>query len=152
MKKCLVAITVALLAAFATPALAVTDPYMEVPADHWTHDAISQLAARSISREFWDGTFRGDQPMTRIELATVIARYLSVIDMTKASRLNVEILKRLVVEFKDELDVLGVRVDHIEMTFAAFSNRRLHSGPRRRGSWVMVMDIDMEDDYADACD
>ena len=103
MKKCLVAITVALLAAFATPAFAVTDPYMEVPADHWTHDAISQLAARGVI------LVGDDQPMTRFEMASVLARYLSVIDITKVSRQDVEMLKKLIVEFKDELEALGVR-------------------------------------------
>jgi len=38
---------------------------------------------------------------------------LGYIDLNKASRQDVEMLKKLVVEFKDELDALGVRVDEL---------------------------------------
>ncbi|GAB1398744.1 hypothetical protein MASR1M66_01960 [Aminivibrio sp.] len=40
-------------------------------------------------------------------------RALAVVDMTKASK-DVEMLKKLVVEFKDELDALGVKVDKLD--------------------------------------
>jgi len=39
--------------------------------------------------------------------------------MTKASKQDVEMLKKLVVEFKDELDALGVKVDKLDSRVAA---------------------------------
>ena len=135
MKKCLVAITVALLAAFATPVLAVTDPYMEVPADHWAHDAISQLAARGVL------LVGDDQPMTRFEMANSI---LQVIDLTKARRQDVAMLMKLVVEFKDELEALGVRTDHLNESLAHFSG-----APR---GWPLGLMVVEDNDDADTYD
>jgi len=147
MKKYLAIVTVAILVAFATPALAITNPFIDVPMNHWAHDAISQLAARGVVGGFPDGTFRGAQPMTRFEMASVIARTLAVVDMTKASRHDVEMLKRLVVEFKDELDALSVRVDHLDESLGLMGQRL--RGWRARG--LMVMDMDSWDNQdADA--
>ena len=139
MKKCLIAITVALLAAFATPALAAVNPFLEVPMDHWTHDAFSQLAARGVI------LVGDDQPMTRFEMASVLARTLSIIDMTKASRHDAEIVRKLVVEFNDELEALGLRVDQVDMSLSRLSER-LCSGWRPRGL-VIVEDNNDADAY-----
>ncbi|MCL2619284.1 MAG: S-layer homology domain-containing protein, partial [Defluviitaleaceae bacterium] len=127
MKKYLVAITVVVLLAFSAPAFAITNPFMDVPLNHWAYDAIGQLAARGIVSGFPDGTYKGRQPTTRYEMASVVARALALVDMTKASRHDVEMLKRLVVEFKDELDALGVRVNALDARVAP-----LH---RRLGGW-----------------
>ena len=45
---------------------------------------------------------------------SALARALAVVDMTKASKQDVEMLKKLVVEFKDELDALGMKVDGLD--------------------------------------
>jgi len=52
--------------------------------------------------------------MTRYEMSMLVARALATVDMNKASKEDVEMLKKLVVEFKDELDALGVRVDALD--------------------------------------
>jgi hypothetical protein len=123
MKKYLAVLLVAVMVAFSAPAFAVTNPFMDVPLGHWAYDAVAQLAARGIISGFPDGMYRGGQPTTRFEMASVIARTLAVIDMTKASRQDVEMLMRLVVEFKDELDALGVRVDQLGGRVDALHNR-----------------------------
>jgi hypothetical protein len=114
MKKFLVAVMVVALAVFAAPALAATNPFMDVPASHWAYDSISQLAARGVISGYPDGTFKGGQPATRYEVASVLARGLAKIDLEKASKQDVEMLKKLIVEFKDELDALGVKVDQLD--------------------------------------
>jgi hypothetical protein len=114
MKKLLIAVLVVVLAAFAAPALAATNPFMDVPASHWAYDSISQLAFRGVISGYPDGTFKGAQPSTRYELASVLARSLAKIDLEKASKQDVEMLKKLIVEFKDELDALGVKVDQLD--------------------------------------
>ena len=52
--------------------------------------------------------------MTRYEMSMLVARALATVDMEKASKEDVEMLKKLVVEFKDELEALGVRVDALD--------------------------------------
>jgi hypothetical protein len=51
-------------------------------------------------------------------MASVIARALANVDLDKASKQDVEMMRRLVVEFKDELDALGVKVDSLDERIA----------------------------------
>ncbi len=114
MKKRFALAAVVALVAFAAPAFAAVNPFMDVPLNHWAYDAVGQLAARGILSGYPDGTYKGNQPTTRYEMASAVARALAVVDMEKASRQDVEMLKKLVVEFKDELDALGVKVDELD--------------------------------------
>lgn len=123
MKKLAVLIALISVAALAAPAFSATNPFMDVPMNHWAYDAIGQLAAHGILSGYPDGLYKGQQQTTRYELASALARSLAVVDMTKASKQDVEMLKRLVVEFKDELEALGVRVDELDERVAVFENR-----------------------------
>jgi len=117
MKKIVALVAVAALVAFAAPALAA-NPFMDVPMNSWAYDAVSQLSASGVVSGYPDGTFKGNQPMTRYEMASIVARALATVDMNKASKQDVEMLKKLVVEFKDELDALGVKVDSLDSRVA----------------------------------
>ena len=123
MKKLAVILAVVAVAALSAPAFSATNPFMDVPMNHWAYDAIGQLAAHGILSGFPDGTYKGQQQTTRCEMASALARSLAVVDMTKASKQDVEMLKRLVVEFKDELEALGVRVDELDERVAVLENR-----------------------------
>ncbi len=123
MKKLAVLAAVVVMAALAAPAFSMTNPFMDVPMNHWAYDAIGQLAANGILSGFPDGTYKGQQPTTRYEMASALARSLAVVDMTKASKQDVEMLKRLVVEFKDELEALGVKVEELDERVAVLENR-----------------------------
>ena len=113
MKKFLAVLAVVALVAFAAPAFAA-NPFMDVPAGHWAYDAVAQLAASGVVSGYPDGAFKGAQPATRYEVASVVARALAKVDAEKASKQDLEMLKKLVMEFKDELDALGVKVDKID--------------------------------------
>lgn len=119
MKK-LSILCVALLAvlAIAGASFANVNPFMDVPMGHWAYDAMGQLAARGVISGYPDGTYKGNQPTTRYEMSSALARALAVIDMTKASKQDVEMIKKLVVEFKDELDTLGVKVSALDSRVA----------------------------------
>ncbi|MDR1379154.1 MAG: S-layer homology domain-containing protein [Synergistaceae bacterium] len=145
MKKYLVAITVVVLATVAAPAFAAINPFMDVPLNHWSYDAIGQLAARGVLSGYPDGTYKGRQPTTRYEMSSALARSLALVDMTKATKQDVETLKRLVVEFKDELDALGVRADQLDIRLDVIESRL--NGWRISG--VMRLDIDDQDDNDD---
>ena len=123
MKKFSILMLVAVFAAFTAPAFAMTNPFMDVPMNHWAYDAIGQLAAHGILAGYPDGTYKGQQQTTRYELASSLARALAVVDMTKASKQDVEMMKRLVVEFRDELEALGVRVDELDERVSILEDR-----------------------------
>ena len=109
--------------AFAAPALAATNPFMDVPQGHWSYDAVGLLASRGIVSGYPDGAFKGAQPATRYEMASVVARALVTVDAEKASKQDLELLKKLVMEFKDELDALGVKVDSLDKRVAVLEDR-----------------------------
>ena len=141
MKKLAVLAAVVVVAALAAPAFSATNPFMDVPMNHWAYDAIGQLYAHDVMKGYDDGLFKGNQAATRYELASSLARALAVVDWTKASKQDVEMLKRLVVEFKDELESLGVRVDELDERVAVFENRL--------GGWhihgTLVLDVTYQD-------
>ena len=110
-------IAVLALVSVSAPAFAA-NPFMDVPSGHWAYDAIGQLAASGVLSGYPDGTYKGNQPATRYEMASALARSLANVNMAKASKQDVEMLKRLVMEFRDELDALGVRADKIDRRVA----------------------------------
>jgi len=122
MKKILALIAVVALVAFAAPAFAA-NPFADVPMNHWAYDAVAQLAANGIVVGYPDGAYKGPQAATRYELAAVVARALANVDMNKASKQDLEMLKKLVVEFKSELDALGVKVDKLDARVALLEER-----------------------------
>ena len=121
MKKFAALVAVLALVAFAAPAFAA-NPFMDVPMNHWAYDAVSQLASRGVVSGYPDGAFKGEWKATRYEMASVVARALAYVDMNKASKQDLELLKKLVVEFKDELDALGVKVDELDSRVAVLED------------------------------
>lgn len=117
MRKVLFTLVASMVLLVAGAAFA-SNPFMDLPGNHWAYDAVSQLASRGIVAGYPDGTWKGGQPMTRYEAATVVARALAYIDLNKAGKEDMELMKKLIVEFKDELDTLGVRVDGIDSRLA----------------------------------
>lgn len=122
-------------------ASANVNPFMDVPMGHWAYDSITHLSARGVVAGYPDGTFKGDQPSTRYEIASVLARTLAVVDMTKASKQDVEMLKRLVVEFKSELDALGVKVSELDSRVAVLEDNL--------GGWKFWGEFRMDAKFAD---
>ena len=109
MKKSLVsALTTALVVGAASTTFAAANPFEDVPADHWAYDAIAQLAADGVIEGYGDGTYRGDQEITRYEMAQMIARAMAKGGGDKA------LIDKLAAEFADELNNLGVRVAALE--------------------------------------
>ena len=109
MKKTLVsALTTALVMGAASTTFAAANPFEDVPADHWAYDAIAQLAADGVIEGYGDGTYRGDQEITRYEMAQMIARAMAKGGGDKA------LIDKLAAEFADELNNLGVRVAALE--------------------------------------
>ena len=118
MKKFMAVVAMIAVVAFAAPALAATNPFMDVPQGHWAYDAVGLLASRGIISGYPDGAYKGAQPATRYEMASLVARALVAVDADKASKQDLELLKKLVLEFKDELDALGVKVDQLDKRVA----------------------------------
>ncbi len=135
MKKVALAIAATLVLMVVSPAF--SQPFADVPTDHWAFDAIAELAAKGLVEGYPDGTFKGDRAMTRYEMAMVVARLLARIEAIKippppppvkipapeVTRADIQTLQRLINEFRAELAALGVRVTAVEEELAALKAR-----------------------------
>ncbi|AMA75005.1 S-layer protein [Thermus parvatiensis] len=99
--------------------------FSDVPAGHWAKEAVEALAAKGIILGFPDGTFRGNENLTRYQAALLIYRLLQQIEeelkaqgksptMEALSAEDLEALKNAVQELAAELASLGVRVSALE--------------------------------------
>lgn len=100
-KSLLLAMTIAM---GITASAYAANPFSDVPAGHWSYDAVNKLAAEGVVEGYPDGTYGGDRLMTRYEMAQIVAKAM-------AKGANVD---RLAAEFADELDSIGVRVANLE--------------------------------------
>ncbi|MHC1718178.1 MAG: S-layer homology domain-containing protein [Acidaminococcaceae bacterium] len=104
MKKSLVLAMAMALGVSATAFAA--NPFSDVPAGHWAYASVSKLAAAGIVDGYPDGTFKGDNLMTRYEMAQIVAKAYA------KGAIGAD--DKLMAEFADELDNLGVRVAKLE--------------------------------------
>ena len=76
------------------------------------YQAVSQLAASGIVNGYPDGTFKGQNDITRFEMAQMIAKAMANQDRANAEQQAM--INRLADEFSNELNNLGVRVARLE--------------------------------------
>ena len=101
----------------ATAVLGVTsafaaNPFSDVTPQDWAYQAVAQLASQGIVNGYPDGTFQGENNITRYEIAQMVAKA-----MTRQGQVDAEqnaIINRLANEFSAELNNLGVRVSTLE--------------------------------------
>ncbi|MEL7633337.1 S-layer homology domain-containing protein [Sporomusa sphaeroides] len=95
-----------------TALAAPANPFVDVPAKHWSYDAVSKLAQAGVVSGYGDGTYKGDKTMTRYEMATIIAKAMA--NSEKADAETQKTIDALAAEYGAELNNLGVRVDNLE--------------------------------------
>ena len=111
MKMKVAAVLAATFALGATVAFAA-NPFSDVPSDSWAYQSVSQLAQAGIVNGYPDGTFKGQNDITRYEMAQMVAKAMAHQD--KATAEQRAMINKLADEFADELDSLGVRVTNLE--------------------------------------
>jgi len=105
---------------------AAATPFVDVPSTHWAYQAIQSLAADGFIEGYSDGTFKGDRPLTRYEIAVIISRIIQRVNLNVSqtpSKADLDKLQKLIDAFKDELDSLGVRVTNVEDALDALDKR-----------------------------
>ena len=107
---------------------ALATPFSDVPANHWAYEYIQSLAADGVIDGYPDGKFKGDRPLTRYEMAVVVARVIAKLQENQGgpkgpSKEDLDKLQKLIDALKDELDSLGVRVTNLEDSLTALDKR-----------------------------
>jgi predicted nucleic acid-binding Zn-ribbon protein len=99
--------------------------FSDVPAGHWAQEAVEAITARGIIVGFPDGTFRGNENLTRYQAALIIYRLLQQLEAEKGKGPTTEAvtamteeekaaLQNAIQELAAELAALGVRVSALE--------------------------------------
>lgn len=132
----------AALLAFSPMVVFAESPYADVPEGHWAYDAIVKLADAGIITEFKDGEFRGDTPLTRFEMANIIARTLTYVvenveRMSKSQAIIVSsVLSDLVNEFERDLARMSLDITAMK--------EELEKIKRRQESWDIEVTASVE--------
>ncbi len=143
MRKIATLLLVVFAFGMALPAFA--SPFSDLPAHHWATKAVELLAQKGLVEGFPDGTFRGAQPATRYQVAMIVARLVEYLERQKpqVTKADLDAIRRLVNEYKNELDAMGVRLSNVENTLASLQGQvkklaavRLHGGFETRFSTV----------------
>ena len=138
----------------ATAVLGVTsafaaNPFSDVTPQDWAYQAVAQLASQGIVNGYPDGTFKGQQNITRYEMAQMVAKALVRQDRVDAEQ-NA-IINRLANEFSAELNNLGVRVSTLENKVGNFKftgdARVRYQGSNDRGN--DYVNVTKTDEYGD---
>ena len=88
------------------------NPFSDVDASSWAYQSVEQLANAGIINGYPDGTFKGNNPITRYEMAQMVAKAMA--NQDKANAEQQAMINRLADEFGNELNTLGVRVAKLE--------------------------------------
>ena len=141
----------------ATAVLGVTsafaaNPFSDVTPQDWAYQAVAQLASKGIINGYPDGTFKGQQNITRYEMAQMVAKALVRQDRVDAEQ-NA-IINRLANEFSAELNNLGVRVATLENKVGNFKftgdARVRYQGSNDRGNdYVNVTETNVYGDVTE---
>ncbi len=106
-----------------SPARAEGSPFVDLPADHWAYPAVQGLVSKGILSGYPDGSFRGNNLVTRYALAVSLAKAMEGGALagkdrdgqkTPLSMQDLDTLERLIKEFGDELALVGVKTAAIE--------------------------------------
>ena len=141
----------------ATAVLGVTsafaaNPFSDVTPQDWAYQAVAQLASQGVVNGYPDGTFKGQNSITRFEMAQMVAKA-----MARQGQVDAEqnaIINRLANEFSAELNNLGVRVSTLEnkvgnFAFTGDARLRYQGSNDRDNDYVNVTETDEYGDIVD---
>jgi len=82
MKKYSIVIAMVLVLALTVSTFAAS--FADVPSNHWAYEAVNKLVAAGLIQGYPDGTFKGQNDLTRYEIAVMLARLLNDIEEARA--------------------------------------------------------------------
>ena len=103
MKKQFAAIFAATAVLGVTTAFAA-NPFSDVTPDSWAYQAVSQLAAAGIVNGYPDGTFKGQNDITRYEMAQMVAKAMANQDRANAEHEKSKFDARARVQFNAKVN------------------------------------------------
>lgn len=121
MKKPVFLLIIFLVLSILETAFAAEAPFADVPANHWSYNAVTNLSKAGLIEGYSDGTFGGHKIVSRYEMAIIIARIMTKLD--KADDNQKAIIRKLSEEFANELKSLNVNTSSIEPRVTALEQK-----------------------------
>jgi chaperonin cofactor prefoldin len=118
-KNRLLFLTVALAAFFGMFASAQTQPapqFRDIPAGHWAREAVTFVVQQGLVEGFPNGTFRGNQNLTRYQAALIFFRLLKSGKMNQVAPGDAPAVGRGMEEVSKEIEDLKARFAALEKT------------------------------------
>lgn len=84
--------------------------YEDINKNHWAYSSIEELVNKGIIKQD-TFNFDGEKTITRYDFAVILANAINKIDMDKASKKELKVLKSLVIDFSNELNDLGFNTE-----------------------------------------
>lgn len=107
--------------------------FTDIPAGHWAKDAVDLIVQRGLIQGFPDGTFRGNENLTRYQAALIFARLLQTGALSAAtaaqpatgglSAEDVATITKGMQDVSTELAAVSSRVDDLETASTAQQDR-----------------------------
>ncbi len=94
-------------------ALTTISPFSDVPKSNWAYSAVEELVKKGIIEVGPDKMFRGNQNVTRYELAAIIVRAVS--SYKGADNHSISLLEKLVREFAVELRDIEIQSNNSQV-------------------------------------
>jgi len=94
----------ALTMSIASPVFAASTTFTDVPAKHWSYEAVTYLAKAGIIDGYSDSTFRGDKTITRYEMSQIV--YKAMQNQNKANIAQKALIDKLAAEYALEMNKL----------------------------------------------
>ncbi|SFL70567.1 S-layer homology domain-containing protein [Pelosinus propionicus] len=113
-KKLLLSLMLLFVFSIVGTVFAAEGTFTNVPANHWSYDAIVQLAKAGIIEGYDEKSFNKDRLLTRYEMALIVAKALP--RSTEADEKTVKLMNKLADEYNKELSDLDVRIAKAEAT------------------------------------
>lgn len=87
----------------------------DISQDHWAYNSVNKLIDKGYLSLYEDGTFKGNNKVSRYELAVIIARMLNDIETngTNVTDEDANKLRKLSLEFRDELVEVAKKQEEI---------------------------------------
>jgi uncharacterized coiled-coil protein SlyX len=104
----------ALLTGFGVSQVAQRLNFKDIPAGHWATTAVEYIAGRGLITGLPDGTFRGQQNLTRYEAATIFYRLLQSGALKNVDEEGRALIAKGVGEVKLELDRVRANITTLE--------------------------------------
>jgi len=95
------------------------EAFPDIPSGHWAGSAVSRISDLGIVTGFPDGTYRGNESITRYQAAIIIDRLLDLLNRNIAASkaltdADIAALRASLANLNAELEALRNRVDALE--------------------------------------